>query len=237
MQPEGRQPRRAHQRQRQGNRATCSPPISSTSSTSAAATFDGRETSGKIAIWANGVQVRGHVYCNQFDAANEPYKLRVYGLTSFQFATIGMHWDLHGAELSNPGGDALDASDCRVGGYVNLDTVAIDGRASFSRAKIDGMWILNNIVEPQKMRLDMRFAHIWVIKDERLDDWPPAGQLQLEGLVYDHFDDDSPLDVHDRLAWLRRQYAPLAPATRKRPAKKEWLASRLREPPDNCPLR
>ena len=60
------------------------------------------------------------------------------------------------------------------------------------------------------MKLDMRFAHIWVIKDERLDDWPPAGQLQLEGLVYDHFDDDSPLDVNDRLAWLRRQYAPIA---------------------------
>src|SRR4029077_8256892 len=92
--------------------------------------------------------------------------------------------------------------------YINLDSVAIDGRASFSRAKIDGMWILNKMVEPQKMRLDMRFAHIWVIKDERLEDWPPAGQLQLEGLVYDHFDDDSPLDVNDRLVWLRRQYAP-----------------------------
>ena len=141
-------------------------------------------------------------------ADDQTYDFRVDGLTSFQFATIGMHWDLYGAQLSNPGGDALDASDCRVGGYVNLDTVAIDGRASFSRAKIDGMWILNKIVEPEKTRLDMRFAHIWVIKDERLDDWPPAGQLQLEGLVYDHFDDDSPLDVNDRLAWLRRQYAP-----------------------------
>jgi hypothetical protein len=31
----------------------------------------------------------------------------------------------------------------------------------------------------------------------------------LEGLVYDHFDDDSPLDVTDRLAWLRRQYTPI----------------------------
>jgi hypothetical protein len=95
---------------------------------------------------------------------------------------------------------------------VNLDTVAINGRASFSRAKIDGMWIINKMVDPEKMKLDLRFAHIWVIKDERLDDWPPAGQLQLEGLVYDHFDDDSPLDVHDRLAWLRRQYAPRSAA-------------------------
>ncbi len=32
--------------------------------------------------------------------------------------------------------------------------------------------------------------------------------MQLEGLVYDHFDDDSPLDVNDRLVWLRRQYVP-----------------------------
>jgi hypothetical protein len=170
--------------------------------------FDGAESFGKIAVWANGIQVRGHVYCNQVDGSDPPYRFRARGLTSFQFATIGMHWDLYGAEFENPDGDALDASDCRVGGYVNLDTVKIDGRASFSRAKIDGMWILNRTVEPEKMRLDMRFGHIWVIKDERLADWPPAGQLQLEGLVYDHFDDDSPLDVHDRLAWLRRQYAP-----------------------------
>ena len=33
------------------------------------------------------------------------------------------------------------------------------------------------------------------------------GLLQLEGFVYDHFDDESPLSVEDRLAWLRRQYA------------------------------
>lgn len=178
-------------------------------------TFDGREAPNKIAIWANSMQVHGHVYCNQYSDATQTYKLRVYGLTSLQFATISMHWDLQGAELLNPGGDALDASDCRVGGYVNIDTVAIDGRASFSRAKIDGMWILNNAVEPEKTQLDMRFGHIWVIKDERLSDWPPAGQLQLEGLVYDHFDDDSPLDVHDRLAWLRRQYAPLKSSAKK----------------------
>jgi hypothetical protein len=121
-----------------------------------------------------------------------------------------MHWDLYGAEIVNPGRDALDASDCRVGGYVNLDTVKLDGRTSFSRAKIDGIWVLNKVQQAERMWLDMRFAHIWVIKDERLDDWPPAGQLQLEGLVYDHFDDDSPLGVEDRLAWLRRQYAPNA---------------------------
>jgi hypothetical protein len=171
-------------------------------------TFDGHEAFNKIALWANGMHVRGHVYCNQVDAADRVYKLKANGLCSFQFATISMHWDLHGAELTNSDGDALDASDCRVGGYVNLDSVAIDGRASFSRAKIDGMWILNKSVSPEKMRLDMRFAHIWVIKDEKLEDWPPAGQLQLEGLVYDHFDDDSPLDVNARLAWLRRQYTP-----------------------------
>jgi hypothetical protein len=168
--------------------------------------YDGTQAFNKIAFWANGMQVHGHVFCNQADGADPPYRFVVRGLTSFQFATISMHWDLYGAELTNPGGDALDASDCRVGGYVNIDTVKLDGRVSFSRAKIDGMWILNRSAEPDKMQLDLRFAHIWVIKDERLNDWPSAGHLQLEGLVYDHFDDDSPLDVNDRLAWLRRQY-------------------------------
>ena len=171
--------------------------------------FDAKGAFSNIALWANGIHVRGHVYCNQVETPEGTQHLRVIGATSFQFATIAMHWDLSGAQFINPGADALDASDCRVGGYINLDTVLVDGRASFSRAKIDGMWILNKSVEPEKMKLDMRFAHIWVIKDERLDDWPPAGQLQLEGLVYDHFDDDSPLDVNDRIAWLRRQYTPI----------------------------
>jgi hypothetical protein len=170
--------------------------------------FDGMKAPGEIAIWANGMQVRGHVYSNQIDTPDRTWPFRVDGVMSLQFATIKMHWDLYGAQLIHPGGDALDASDCRVGGYVNLDTVKIDGRASFSRAKIDGMWVINKVVEPEKMRLDMRFAHIWVIKDERLSDWPTAGHLQLEGLVYDHFDDDSPLSVKERLAWLRRQYVP-----------------------------
>jgi hypothetical protein len=126
---------------------------------------------------------------------------------SFQFVDIDMSWNLYGAKLINPVGDAFDASDCRVGGYVNLDQIEIDGRVSFSRAKIDGMWILTRVNRPERMKLDMRFAHIWVIKDEKLDDWPSAGNLQLEGFVYDHFDDDSPLSVVDRLVWLRRQYA------------------------------
>ncbi len=170
--------------------------------------FDAKGAFNNIALWANGMHVRGHVFCNQVEAPDGVLRLRVNGVTSFQFATIAMHWDLSGAQFINPTGDAFEASDCRVGGYVNLDSVLIDGRASFSRAKIDGMWVINKTVQPDKLKLDMRFAHIWVIKDERLDDWPPAGQLQLEGLVYDHFDDDSPLDVNDRLAWLRRQYAP-----------------------------
>ncbi len=77
----------------------------------------------------------------------------------------------------------------------------------------------------------MRFAHIWVIKDERLDDWPPTGQLQLEGLVYDHFDDDSPLDVNDRLAWLRRQYATKKTQAR---ARHRSLLARVSRPRRSC---
>jgi hypothetical protein len=119
-----------------------------------------------------------------------------------------MHWELTGAVFENPGGYALDASDSRIAGYVNLNRTSVDGEVSFSRAKIEGVWVLVNTVRPERMRLDLRFADIWVIKDERLADWPPAGHLHLEGLVYDHFDDDSPLDVEDRLKWLARQYAP-----------------------------
>lgn len=173
--------------------------------------FDAAKAPGKAAFIGNSMRVRGHFYCNQF-ISDKSYNFHVDGGMTLSFATIDMNWDLYGAELSNPKSDAIDASDCRVGGYVNIDSAAIDGRASFSRAKIDGMWILLNAVKPERTHFDMRFAHIWVIKDDKLSDWPPAGQIQLEGLVYDHFDDDSPLTVQDRLAWLRRQYAPVGPA-------------------------
>jgi hypothetical protein len=170
--------------------------------------FDGTKSYNRIAVWANGLKVHGHFKTCQVDEPEKTWPFRVDGQASFNFATIGMSWDLYGAQFHNPNGDALDASDCQVGGYVNLDQCEFDGRMTFSRAKIDGMWILTHTVKPENLTLDMRFAHVWVIKDDKLDDWPPAGQLQLEGFVYDHFDDDSPLTVDDRLAWLRRQYAP-----------------------------
>jgi hypothetical protein len=169
--------------------------------------FDGRDSPTGRAFVCDGIHVQGHVYSNRASSSTPPF--RIDGQMSIRFATIGMHWDLSGAELVCPAWTALDASDTRVGGYINLDSILIEGRASFSRAKIDGMWVLQNVQRPERIsELDLRFAHIWVIKDERLDDWPPAGQLKLEGLVYDHFDDDSPLDVEDRLAWLARQDAP-----------------------------
>jgi hypothetical protein len=160
------------------------------------------------------MKVRGHVYCNQLEFTDGTRPFHVDGLMSFQFVAIDMSWNLYGAQLINPGADVLDVSDCHVGGYVNIENVDIQGRASFSRAKIDGMWILSNIVHPELLTLDMRFAHVWVIKDDKLDDWPRAGKLQLEGFVYDHFDDDSPLSVEERLAWLRRQYAPKEAASK-----------------------
>ncbi len=168
--------------------------------------FDAGQSPEEIALYADGLKVGGHFYANRVDQGDESYGFQVIGQMNLQFATIGMYWDLYGAELTNPDGDALEASDCHVGGYVNIDSVRADGRVSFSRAKVDGMWVLENTVEPERLQLDLRFAHFWVIKDQRLADWPPAGQLQLEGLVYDHFDDDSPLGVEDRLAWLALQY-------------------------------
>ncbi len=168
--------------------------------------FDAGTAPGHVALSCNGMVVHGHVYCNRLDGAGQSFPFQVEGEFSVKFATIDMHWDLTGAQLTNAGANALDARDTHVGGYVNLDSVRIDGMANFSRAKIDGMWILLNVDEPERFELDLRFAHIWVIKDERLADWPTAGHLYLEGLVYDHFDDSSPLDVEDRIAWLARQY-------------------------------
>jgi hypothetical protein len=176
--------------------------------------IDGTEAPNGRALICSGVTVGGHVFCNMGYASGESRPFRALGYSSFQFATLGMYWDLSSAEFdaAETGPYALDASDARISGYINLSGVMFGGEASFSRAKIEGVWFLHNVQQPERMTLDLRFAHIWVIKDEKLDDWPPAGQLKLEGLVYDHFDDESPLGVEDRLAWLARQYVAPKPA-------------------------
>ena len=173
-----------------------------------AAQLDASGAHANLALLANGMHVGGNFHCNQNEGPDGPVRFTVKGRASFQFVDIALYWDLRGAQFICPGDDALDASDAHVGGFVNLDNVLVDGRATFSRAKIESIWIISKTISPEKMLLDMRFAHIWVIKDDSLKDWPPAGKLQLEGLVYDHFDDDSPLDVNDRLQWLRLQYSP-----------------------------
>ena len=110
----------------------------------------------------------------------------------------------------HPDGDALDASDCRVGGYV---------QSRYRRHRRPGQFLAGQDrrhVDPAQhgapragCDLDCASPTSGSSRTSSCSDWPPAGQIQLEGLVYDHFDDDSPLTVEDRLAWLRRQYAPI----------------------------
>ena len=55
----------------------CFRPISNTNSTCEAANSMAGRRYGNIAFWANGMHVRGHVYCNQVDGADRPYRFRV----------------------------------------------------------------------------------------------------------------------------------------------------------------
>ena len=137
-----------------------------------------RRRPSKIAFWATACTSTATCIATSSTPATRRTNFRVDGLMSLQFATIDMHWDLYGAELSQPGRrrarrqrlprrrlrESRHRRDRRPGQLL----------AGQDRRHVDPA---QHGASPERMQLDMRFAHIWVIKDERLDDWPPAGQI------------------------------------------------------------
>ena len=69
------------------------------------------------------MQVRGHVYCNQVDGPTRRIASASTASRRSSSPRSACTGTCTAPSSINPGGDALDASDCRVGGYVNLDTV------------------------------------------------------------------------------------------------------------------
>ncbi|WP_305783266.1 hypothetical protein [Symbioplanes lichenis] len=151
---------------------------------------------------------------------------RCDGLVRLTNAEIAGSLRLEGAQLSNPGGRALHATDLRVGafarlsdgfsatGAVTLHHAQVVSWLSFAGAHLDGVLGLRHLQTRELALLpartptgavDLRHARIGLLRDDPVT-WPD--ETRLGGLTYDALS-----EAGDRLSWLRRTpegYSPQA---------------------------
>ncbi len=165
-----------------------------------------------------GLTVNGSMFCTEgFSASGE------VGLPG---ATITGQLELTGATLTNPDGLALNADGLTVNGSmlcgqgfsangeVNLAGATIGGQLDLSGATLtnpDGLALDLESASASTLHLrtktpadgtvDLTNAHVGILYDSR-PTWPTS--LHLGGFVYDALDAWPPINVKERLGWLKR---------------------------------
>ena len=149
------------------------------------------------ALSADGMQVGGGVLLrNSFRAEGE---VKLVG------ATIGGSLDCVNGTFINPDGDAIGADGMTVKGSVLLrDHFKAEGEISLVGAIIHGQFQLWNVASDSDFELNLRSAHIGVLRDEPTS-WPTKGKLHLHGLVYDDIAKEASSDAKTRVEWLKLQ--------------------------------
>jgi hypothetical protein len=170
-----------------------------------------------------------------------------YDEVSFYRAEIGGDLEASGGEFvgaqplsavdATIKGDALFHEDFSTGGVVDFRLARIGRSLSFNqaiftgkqdnglnaeRATIGGALYWVEITTTPNTQLDLSNARAGALWDDEKS-WPVAGNLSLDGFVYDEFS-GGPADSAARLAWIRRQ--PIA--TQSQPQPYRQLAQVLR---------
>lgn len=124
-----------------------------------------------------------------------------------QGATIGGDLICDAGKFSNNGANAnaLDADSVGIAGSVSLrDHFAAEGNVSFKDGRVGHDFILEKIDWGDKIILDLRFAKVGSLSNEK-HSWPKKGNLLLHGFVYDVIDEARPEDARIQVQWLQRQ--------------------------------
>lgn len=108
------------------------------------------------------------------------------------------------------------------GGIEMGQNFVAEGALDFVGVKIGSFLMIYDIKSPEKMVLDLSSAKIGTLLDNS-NSWPKAGNLFLNGLVYDRIKGVDEADVKGRIGWLHRQ-----PGGQFRPQPYEQLAAVLR---------
>jgi hypothetical protein len=99
---------------------------------------------GGAALSAYGIQVGGNAWFN----TNGEHRFEAEGEVFISDGNIGYDCNLSGARLSNPKGDALDASRCSIGGGLILNP------REQSRCEVEGRLLLADAIIKGKLDLD-----------------------------------------------------------------------------------
>ena len=149
------------------------------------------------AFSAGRIRVEGDVYMRHgFKAEGEVHLLG---------ARINGTLECINGQFISPKGYAFNAQTLEIEGNVFFSYgFKAEGRVNLLGAKIGGIFIWTGIFSPEEVTLDLRSARIGTLFDDKRS-WPQSGNLFLNGLVYDKFDDRAPIDANSRINWLGRQ--------------------------------
>ncbi len=150
-----------------------------------------------IALNAGALKVTGGVYLrNNFNAKGE---------VRFPGAEIGGDLDCSCGQFINLNGDSITAELLKVKGNVYFcKEFETQGIVYFNGAVIDGIFIWIDVKSPSKSKLDLRYAKIGTLWDDK-QSWPDKGKIHLDGFVYNGIFEKAPLYPDARIEWLRRQ--------------------------------
>jgi hypothetical protein len=151
---------------------------------------------GNDALSADMVKVEGAVFLR--DGFKADGKVRLLG------ASIRGGIDCTKGECANAGNVALDMDGLKVEGAVFFrNGFKAEGIISLAGTEIGKHLQWWGVRNPEKAKLDLRSVKANTLFDEKAS-WPPAGQLHLQGFVYDKLDHHAPASAHDRIDWLNR---------------------------------
>ena len=131
---------------------------------------------------------------------------KAVGGAVFISATIGGDLVFDSGQLvSTEKGVALDANNAKIQGNVFLrgNSVA-EGEVSFKGASVGRSFLWRGIKSPEKAILDLRFATVRMLRNDQ-NSRPRAGNLRVDGFIYDQIDDEAPPNAEAQLGWLNRQ--------------------------------
>jgi sRNA-binding regulator protein Hfq len=154
-----------------------------------------------IALTADGVNVGNCIYFTRsFKADGE---VRLLG------ASIGGNLECDGAQFNGPstsaGSYALHADAIKINGSVYLRMgFEANGKVGFTSAYVAHHFQWHHVKSPEKAAFDLRSAKVGTFCDEEKS-WPNAGNLLLDGFVYDEIQHLAPTDAKTRIKWIKRQ--------------------------------
>jgi len=180
---------------------------------------------GGLALAAAGIEIGGLA---NFDAY-EQFRFESSGEVRLANGSIGKSLSFFGAALSHPGGDALDASACHVGGHVRLVATndhkfEAEGTTTFWKAKVSGDFVCQGarLIRPDGVALNTSacsvdgglYAHdntlegVVDLSNARIDTlgsfadsaWAGARRIRLDSISLRQIE----VDQSDGVAWQAR---------------------------------